>query len=71
MKENVYIKLLGEGTTVYRPVPAIRIKNNIYKLEGEEIYDPDDEEWEFKPGAIVKTESKFLQSELVLIAMER
>ena len=70
MKENIYIQILGEGTIVYRSVPASRIKNNIYKLEGEEIYDPEDEEWEFKPGTIVKTERKYLQSKMVLIAME-
>ena len=70
MRTNIYIQLLNEGTEVYRPVPAIEIKNNIYKLEGSEIYDPKDEEWEFEPGTLVKTERKCFEGEMVLIAVE-
>jgi len=70
MRTNIYVQLLNEGTEVYRPVPAIEIRNNIYKLEGREIYDPEDEEWEFKPGTLVKTERKCFEREMVLIALQ-
>jgi len=53
MKENIYVQLLGEGTVVYRPVPAMKIKENIDKIQGKEIYDLEDEEWEFLPESIV------------------
>jgi hypothetical protein len=56
----VYIKLLDEGTIVYRPVPAFRIDSNIYQINGNEFYNPDDENWEFIPGTIVNVEPKIL-----------
>ncbi|WP_257667144.1 hypothetical protein [Parapedobacter tibetensis] len=69
MKKTIYIQLLGEGTIVYRPVPAIEIGENIFQLKGEEIYDPDDEEWEFLPGTKVRVEQKELEGENVLVAI--
>lgn len=69
MEKTIYIQLLGEGTIVYRPVPAIEIGENIFQLKGEEIYDPDDEEWEFLPGTKVKVKQKELEGENVLVAI--
>lgn len=39
----IYVQLLDEGTRVYRPVPAIKIRDDIYELKGAEIYDTTDE----------------------------
>jgi len=69
MEKTVYIQLLGEGTIVYRPVPAIKINENIHLLKGEEIFDPDDEEWGFLPGTKVRVEQKELGGEKVLVAI--
>ncbi len=71
METTIYIQLLGEGTIVHRPVPAIEIGDYIYQLKGEEIFDPDDEEWEFLPGTKVKVEQKELEGERVLVAIEK
>lgn len=71
MKETIYIKLLGEGTVVYRPVPAVKLNNNVFKLKGNDIYDSDNEEWEFSPEDIVKVEKKKLSGELVFVAIEK
>jgi len=71
MEKNIYIQLLDEGTKVYRPVPAIKIENNIYKLQGFDIYDPEDEIWEFSPGTYVKVEKQYLDGEDVLIAVQK
>ena len=71
MEKKIYIQLLGEGTIVYRPVPAIEIGDSIYQLKGEEIFDPDDEEWEFLPGTKVRVEEKELEGEKVLVAIEQ
>jgi len=71
MEKNIYIQLLGEGTVVYRPVPATKINHDIYKIEGYEIYDPDDETWEFSPGTIVNTKERELEGETVLVAFEQ
>jgi hypothetical protein len=71
MEDKIYIQLLGEGTKVYRPVRAIEIEDNIYEIKGDDIYDPDDEEWEFIPGTIVFVEKKKLEGEFVLIAVKK
>ncbi len=70
MEQNIYIKLLREGTVVYRPVPAIKIKGDLYKIKGEKIYDPGDEEWEFSPGTIVFVQRKELEGGKVLVAIK-
>ena len=56
MERNIYIQLLEEGTKVYRPVPALEIENNIYEVRGFEIYNPEDEVWEFPAGTYVLVE---------------
>lgn len=66
---KIYIKLLDEGTKVLRPVPAIALGNNIYEVRGEELYDPEDEIWEFIPGAHVIVEEQKLNEGLVLVAV--
>ncbi|MEZ4909950.1 MAG: hypothetical protein R2774_03710 [Saprospiraceae bacterium] len=70
MEKNIYIQLLEEGTKVYRPVPAIEIENNIYEVQGFEIYDPEDEVWEFSPGTYVLVEEQSLDGENVLVAIK-
>ena len=71
MEKTIYIQLLGEGTLVYRPVPATEVSDNIFQLQGEEIFDPEDEEWEFLPGNKVRVEQKELEGEKVLVAIEQ
>ncbi len=70
MERNIYIQLLEEGTKVYRPVPAIEIESNIYEVQGFEIYDPEDEVWEFTPGTYVLVEEQNLEGENVLVAIQ-
>jgi hypothetical protein len=69
MEKNIYIQLLEEGTKVYRPVPAIEIDINIYEIQGFEIYDPEDEVWEYPPGTYVFVEELNLEGENVLVAI--
>lgn len=69
MNKNIYIQLLGEGTKVYRPVQAVELQKNIYKILNHD-YDPEDEEWEFTPNTKVIVEEKELEGELVLVAMK-
>jgi hypothetical protein len=66
---EVFIKLKNEGTLVYRPVPAIKIRENIYKLGGIDLYDPSDEEWEFLPGQFVVVEEKMLEGKYEFVAV--
>ena len=66
----VYIRLLGEGTEVYRPVSAQQVSSAVFILEGQDIHDANDEDWEFLPGAKVRVETKILRGEAVLVATD-
>jgi hypothetical protein len=65
----IYVKLLDEGVQVYRPVPAIMKADNIYEIQGYDIYDIEDEIWEFGPGSCVFVEQQMLNGEAVLVAI--
>jgi hypothetical protein len=65
----VYVQLLGEGTVVYRPAPAERLGINVVRLLMPEGYDANDEDWEFKPGTIVRVETRSLTEGEVLTAV--
>ncbi len=54
----------------YRPVPAYKIKDRIYKVQGFDIYDPEDEVWEFPPGTLVLVEEQKDDGETVLVAIK-
>jgi hypothetical protein len=66
---RVYVRLLGEGTVVFRPVPAVPLGPGTVKLLAPNDYDPEDEDWEFKPGAIVQIESRTLEGEPAYLAV--
>ncbi|HPO40351.1 MAG TPA: hypothetical protein PL067_06480 [Bacteroidales bacterium] len=70
MEKKVYVQLLNEGTKVYRPVPAVEINDGIYEIKGFEIYNPDDENWEFPPGSQVLVKEQNLDGEIVLVAIK-
>ena len=48
---TVYVQLLGEGTTVWRPVTAVRVRPGVFRLDGPVGVD---ESWEFGPGELVR-----------------
>ena len=50
MKKTIYVKILNEGTEVWRPVQALKIENDIYKITQETEFD---EEWEFNCNELV------------------
>jgi hypothetical protein len=68
-QETIFIRLLNEGTDVWRPAVATKIDENVYRIEMPDNYDPEDEEWEFKPNSIVCCETKILTDKKCLIAM--
>lgn len=65
----VYVRLLGEGTSVYRPAHAETRAQGVVRLLCPEDYDPDGEDWEFKPGATVRVELRSLSDGEVLVAV--
>lgn len=70
MEKIIYIQLLDEWTKVYRPVPACEVQSNIYEVGGFEIYDPEDEIWEFPPGTYLVVEEQNLNDEIVFVAIQ-
>jgi len=55
MKSKIYVALIDEGTTVWRPVSAIQIRDHIYQIDPNAGVPPD-ENWEFIPGSYVACE---------------
>lgn len=67
---KVYVRLLDEGTVVYRPVMAIHLGGKLYSLMAESDYDPEVERWEFVPGSVVRCEQRNLHDGQCLVAVE-
>lgn len=67
---RVYVRLLGEGTVAFRPSPAEFLGPQEARLIAPPGYDPDDEDWEFKPGSVVRVELRQLEGadEFVAVA---
>ena len=66
---TVYVRLLCEGTEVFRPTGAVQMANEVYRLLPTVNYDPADELWEFPPGALVHCQIKKLSEGDVLVAV--
>jgi hypothetical protein len=54
--ETIYIKLLDEGTEVWRPVKAKRLTESTFLIINQNI--EFDEKWEFYPNQIVHCKQK-------------
>lgn len=67
---KLYVQLLDEGVPTMRPTRAEALNNGLYKLLPTEDYDPEDEVWEFLPGAIVsKKEVTTITGKSVFVAI--
>lgn len=60
MPQIVYVKLLNEGTEVWRPVPAEELIDGVFRLTEDPAIKPDDEVWQFDPGSSVSCERRTL-----------
>lgn len=65
----VYVRLLNEGTSVFRPVTGERLGPFAARLLSPDDFDASDEEWEFAPGSVVRCESKVLEGIAVEVAV--
>ena len=54
---TIYVGLLDEGVTVWRPVVAREVSPGRYELSGAI---PEGERWEFQPGQVVECERRAL-----------
>lgn len=53
---TVFVRLLDEGTDVWRPVDARRLGETTYQITDQAV--PDHETWSFQPGDIVVAERR-------------
>ncbi len=67
---TIFVYLLDEGTDVWRPVNAEHVADRSYRLDPKAVV-PEDESWEFPPGAVVECESKRLSDGDQLVAVRR
>jgi hypothetical protein len=51
---EVHVRLLNEGTEVFRPARALKMGEGLFRLVASSDYDSEDETWEFLPGAVVR-----------------
>jgi hypothetical protein len=63
---TIYMPLLDEGVDVWRPVKATKLTTDTYRIEGPI---PDDEEWAFAPGSVVRCERKSFSEGVGLAAI--
>lgn len=67
--KTIYVRLLDEGTDVFRPTEVESLEDGLFKLLPTPEYDPDDEHWEFTPGSVVRGVTRKLDGEAVLVAV--
>jgi hypothetical protein len=68
----VYVRLLDEGTEVWRPVRATALPEGTFRLQEPSGYDPNAERWEFPPLTKVRcVTKKFTDGAEGLIAVAR
>jgi hypothetical protein len=71
----IYVKLLNEGVDVWRPVDGLWQQGDVYRILSENEQ-PEDEEWEFLSGELVRCRETLLSGDfgrqvMVLVAFER
>jgi len=67
----IYVSLLDEGTSVWRPVLADRIRPNVFTISKENSI-PTDESWQFLPSDVVRCEEREFEGQATsLVAVEK
>ncbi len=69
--KTIYVELKDEGTTCWRPVNALKLKDHKYKIVSKNL-DPEDEIWEYNAGDIVVYEKRaFSDGNQGLVAVKK
>jgi len=59
LETAIYVYLMNTETELWRPVMAEGMGNSLYKIMTQN-QNPDDEEWQFKTGDVVRCETRTL-----------
>lgn len=68
--ETIYMPLLDEGVSVWRPVEAAREVDGSFRIVSVND-DPEDEHWRFSTGELVRCEMRALSDRTALVAVAR
>jgi hypothetical protein len=64
---TIYVSLLNEGTDCWRPVKAESLAEGLFRITDSQ---PEDEQWEFQPGQVVRCRERAFQDGEGLVAFE-
>ena len=64
---TIYVYLPDEAVDVWRPVKALRIAPDLFRIEDSV---PDEERWEFDPGQVVRVREQQFYEGAALVAFE-
>jgi hypothetical protein len=70
LREQVFVALFDEGVAVWRPVEAVRLSGDTFRLLEDQARDSD-EKWEFLPGEVIRCELRDLSDGPALVALAR
>jgi hypothetical protein len=65
---EIFIPLLDENVDVWRPVKAVLLFDNVYRI-ADQSYDHETESWEYEPGTEVVCEAKPTKDGQALVAV--
>lgn len=65
---EIYVRLLDEGTTVYRPVKALKVNESTFTIMEDGKVDVEDEIWEFTVGTTVVVREVEIDGQVRLLA---
>ena len=68
-RETIYVYLMDEGTDVWRPVDALPLGNNLFRILSHNTSEGH-ENWQFQTDAVIRAEYKDLSGGKVLVAVE-
>ncbi len=68
--QEVFVELLDEGVTCFRPTRADPLGDDKYRLLAPPDYDPENEYWAFPPDSVVRCRKEKLSGGEVLVARE-
>ena len=66
---TIYVELVDEGVDVRRPVEAVQLSESTYEIPSSTQV-PEEEQWLFQPGSVVRCEVRRFYEGEHLVAVE-
>jgi hypothetical protein len=66
---TIYIQLMDEGIDVWRPVAAVQVTEDVFRIDPKTIV-PKHEHWQFGPGQEVRCRKRMLDKDEGLVAID-